>query len=378
MCNSVHERMRNLGITTELLKSATGGARRLMVILLLGVCGSQLAVANPLERHMQRMLVADGEQWRTPNPGFDPEQGGPAAFGLAFELSPDRSHVTGRLTGIHDDGRQALYWSLLAFYNPVTEKVITRQIGWDGAHLFAEVPVQDGPVQIIDMIHYKADGTLAYSRHENRFESEDEHSSDVLEPDGKGGWQQVQSWQWERHHLAGKGASPGKPATPTQLAPALDKHAGFLLAGSGRWRAPNPAYASGGDMESAYEMAFRPGPHGQHIIGEIVSVYADGREQKDWSMYFTYNPVTQQVMQEQTGASGVYFLGELDKLDNGRHTQSGTVFLPNGQARSVRDEVEIIDASHYISHVFERAGDGSWQKKREWTWTLQPVGGKHD
>lgn len=324
--------------------------------------------ASPLQQHMQRMLT-DGDQWRTPNPGYEPEKGGPQAFGLTFELADDGSHVTGDLTGIHADGRESLYWTLLAFYNPVTMKVVVQQIGGNGTLMRGDVDRQPGPLQIVDMVEYAASGEMRISRHENRFETENTHVSDVLEPDGNGGWKQTQTWAWTRHRL------PDGPrsVTPTggELSAALEPHAGYLVAGSGRWRTPNPEYEPGGTAEHFYGMNYRVGPHGQHVVGEIVSIYDDGRETRDWSLYMTWNPVTHRAWMEQTGASGVYFRGELAELDNGRRTQTGVIYAPNGMARSVRDEVEIIDDETFVSHVFERADDGSWQKRREWTWVRE-------
>lgn len=326
------------------------------------------AAETPLMQHMQRILT-DGDQWRTPNPGYDPEQGGPESFGLTFELAPDGSHATGQLTGIHADGRQAVYWTLLALYNPVTEKVVIQQIGWNGAYLRGEVPLQPGPVQIVDMIQFGVDGKLSYSRHENHFEAPDRHVSLVLEPDGQGAWHQKQRWEWARYpHPGERQSSRAGTALVTGLAEAV----GHLLEGSGRWRAPNPAYEPGGTEEQYYGMNFRVGPHGQHVIGEIVSVFADGRVEQDWTMYITHNPVTGKTWMEQTGRSGVYFRGQLEKPGKGRRVHGGIVYLPNGQANSVRDEIEIINDGQYKSHVFERAADGSWEKAREWTWTRLP------
>lgn len=345
-------------------------------ILLFACCAPAMA-GTPLARHMQ-LMATDGDQWVTPNPGYDPDQGGPKDFGLTFEVAPDGAHATGQLAGITADGRRAIYWTLIALYNPVTEKVVTQQIGWDGALLYGEVPLQPGAKQIIDMLHHKADGSLSYSRHELLFDSGDRHSALVHEPDGAGGWKQTQRWEWVRQDMPAQETSSKARSTRSDLAPVLAEHVGFWLEGSGRWRAPNPDYEPDGTAEQFYGMNFRTGPHGQHVVGEIVSIFADGREQKDWSMYVTYNPVTQIVAQEQTGVSGIYFRGELGKLDNGRHTQSGVIYLPNGQAKSVRDEIEIIDDKRYRSHVFERTADGAWTKVREWLWTRQPEAGSQD
>lgn len=344
---------------------------RLLSFVLVCIAAPMVAaddpVRTPLQRHMQHMHNA-GDQWRTANPDFDPAQGGPIEYGLRFVLAPDGSHVTGNLTGIFEDGREALYWSLLSLYNPVTEKVITKQIGWDGTLLHGDVPLQEGRLQIIDMLQYGADGSVSISRHENRYQSNGEHSSVVLEPDGKGGWAEKQSWTWRRQ--AAGDFNPEPSGTPGAIA----EHAGFLLAGSGRWRAPNPDYTTGSEDEQFYGMNYRWGPHRQHVVGEIVSIYADGREAMDWSLFMTWNPVTGQAVLEQTGANGVYFRGELGKTKDGRHKQQGLIYLPNGEVKSVRDEIEVLDSRRYRSHVFERDQNGGWKKVRVWTWTRQAAG----
>ncbi len=357
------------------MKNTKTASRLCRVVVLLAVTGGADAQAqaqpeSPLQKHMQRMLNHD-DQWRTPNPGYDADNAAPEAFGLKWYLAPDGSHVTGHLTGIHADGREALYWTLLVLYNPVTRKVVTQQIGWDGTLLFGEVDVQPGPVQLIEMMHYPATGKVSISRHENRFAGTDTHLSLVLEPDDQGEWKQTQSWEWTRHRSTGEAVSAFPAAAAEKISAGLAEHAGFLLAGSGQWRAPNPAYEAGSETEQFYGMNYRPGPHGQHIVGEIVSIFDDGRQTRDWTLYLTYNPITRKAWLEQTGAGGVYFRGELRKTPHGRHSQTGVVYLPNGQARAVRDEIEIIDDKTYRAHVFEGAPAGGWTKVREWTWTLQ-------
>lgn len=326
--------------------------------------------AGELATHMQRMLT-DGDHWRTPNPDYDPTAGGPLAFGLRFGLAPDGSHATGTLSGIFADGREATYWSLLAFYNPVTQKVVTKQVGWNGALLEGAVPVQGGPVQIVDMIHYNPDGSLMTSRHENRFRDDGSHVSLVHEPDQKGGWAQKQSWTWQRHDDVDGAADAPAKAAPTPGA--LAQSAGFLVEGDGRWRAENPDYDPDGDAGRYYGMNFRWGPHGQHIVGEIISIFDDGTTEKHWSLYLTYNPVTHTAILEQTGASGVYFRGEMRVDGDDRRTQTGLVYLPNGNARSVRDEIDIVDDRTYVSRVFERDEAGGWRLARTWTWRRQEI-----
>lgn len=342
---------------------------KLTGLLVFLTCGLTAAYAEPatvLAKHMQYMLT-DGDQWRTPNPDYDPERGGPHAFGLRFELAPDGTHVTGNLTGLFEDDKEVVYWSLLALYNPVTGKVVTQQIGWDGTLLYGEVPPQPGTTQIVDMISYGADGKMSISRHQNNFKGRNAHSSVVFERDAEGVWKQAQDFIWIRHPAKDL-ALPQTRADSAAVTTALGEHVGFLMTGSGQWRSPNPAYQPGKDIEQFYGMNYRWGPNRQHIVGEIVSYFDDGRERKEWTLFITHNPVTGIAYLEQTGAGGVYFRGELGTAANGRHSQTGLIYMPNGTVKSVRDEIEIIDDSSYISHVFERDEKGTWTQVREWTW----------
>lgn len=341
-------------------------ARNIVVPCLLLACMAASAAPSALKEHM-RPMITDGDMWRTPNPAYEDGTDGPQWFGLTFDLSPDGSHVTGRLTGVHPDGRQAVYWSLLAFYNPVTQRVVTQQIGWDGTLLYGDVPVQTGPVQIVDMISYRANGTMSISRHENRFSDPDTHTSVVFEKGPDNEWQRSQAFEWSRHRLE---AQPPRQSAPVNKADrSFDSHVGFLLAGSGKWRAPNPDYDPEGEEEQFYGMNYSWGPHRRHVIGEIVSIFADGRSERDWSFYITHNPVTGTTHMDQTGARGVYFRGEFETLDEISHAQQGLIYMPNGTVKSVRDEVKIIDDNTYEAHVFERGADGSWKKVRQWTWS---------
>lgn len=332
----------------------------------LGIAGVAIGAENTLQQHMQHMLN-NGDQWRTPNPGHESGDNSPSFYGLTFLLSHDGSHATGKLTGVYPDGREAVYWSLLALYNPVTERVVTQQIGWDGTLIYGEVPVQTGPVQIVDMISYGADGTMSISRHENRFVGSDKHTSLVFARGPNNDWEQKQTFEWTRHGVEKKPDNNNAPAESGHES--FDPHVDFLLTGSGQWRAPNPDYKPGGDVEQFYGMNYRWGPHRRYVIGEIVSIYSDGRTEKDWSLYITHNPVTGKTYIEQTGARGVYFRGEFEMIDKNRHAQQGLIYLPNGTVKSVRDQVTITGDRTYKAEVFERDTDGSWKQARKWTWT---------
>lgn len=324
-----------------------------------------IAASGAFQAHMANMLT-DGDEWYTPNPDYSAGEDVPAEYGLRMELSEDRTHVVGVMEGIYADGRRTPYWTLLALYNPITEKVITLQIGWDGSLVRGEVPVQVGDEQTIDTILYGSQGNLKSTRHVQRFAG-DHHQSLVYERNEQGEWALLQTWEWKRRALdVAPEPIAGKP--PTKEDDPLLRDVGYLLSGSGRWRTDNINYEEGGDMPRQFDMNYRWGPYGRHVIGEIVSIYADGRMEKDWTQFITHNPVTGQSYMEQTGGKGVYFRGELSHGENGHHIQKGLIYMPSGRVKPVRDEDELIDENTRFTHVYERDESGEWDKVRLWKW----------
>ncbi len=334
---------------------------------LLGATAVGEVADNPLKAHLAPMLTTDDE-WRTPNPDYEPGENRPKEFAIQLRLQPDGKHALGELMGVYEDGRRVTYWSMIAMYNPVTEKIVTQQVGWDGTLAYGENDVRSGDTEIIDMIQYSVDGTMSINRHEATHVGEDVRKSDVFVRDANGDWSLEAQWTWRRV----PGAKPGS-AAGEYSAGALGDIVGYLVTGSGHWRAPNPEYVPGTDEARSFGMNFRWGQRKRFLVGEIVSIAEDGRSSKDWSLYVTYNPVTGRAHLYQTGANGVYFRGELGTTQSGMHSQTGLVYLPDGNVKSVRDEVEIPNEDTRVSHVFERDDAGGWQKVRQWTWVQVPA-----
>lgn len=322
--------------------------------------------AEVLRQHMQH-IVNTADEWRTANPAYTDGSDIPAEFGLRFVLADDGSHATGELRGLYSNGKSALYWTLMTFYNPATEKIIVQQVGWDGTLIRGETEPQTGSTQTIDAIEYGSNGTMKIVRHVQTYDH-DQHTSSVYERNANGQWHQVSEWLWRRHPLDQPVPLPASkpPAQPTPL----HKVAGHLVAGSGQWRVRNPD-----DDPSApthFGMNYRWGPYGQYLVGEIISIYRDGRIEKDWSKYLTYNPVTGIAYLEQTNDSATYFRGELTPLGDNAAWHTGIVYKPDGTAISVRDKVLATDPNSFVSVVFERDQAGQWQADRQWHWELQP------
>lgn len=126
---------------------------------------------TPLEIHMGHLLHGSGE-WRTPNEDYNPEDpNGIAQYGADYRLAADRSHVIAEVTGVTEDGRRAVFWTIYFFYNPVTEEVVSAQIGWNGTLLegreaFDADGVAFGETQRFDQLHFNFDGTVSISRHD--------------------------------------------------------------------------------------------------------------------------------------------------------------------------------------------------------------------
>lgn len=354
-------------------RPAAAAQTAILVLLLsvsptLGAGQEPTAPQHPLLMHMDKTLTGDESQWRTPNPDHQEGARGPSEFGLRFRMEPDGRHATGELTGIFEDGREVVYWSMLVFYNPVTEKIIAQQIGWDGSLVRGEIPVQPGERQTIDQTMYGASGAMKRARHQMHFVDADTHTADVYEYGRDGEWQLQRQWRWQRHATPDAGRPQGPPSSPTGATSKLAPHVAHLLSGSGRWRADNPDYESNGDEPRQYGMNYRWGPHRQHVVAEIVSLYDDGRQEKEWSLYITHNPVTGGTALEQTGRVGLYFRGELGTEASGHHVENGLIYLPNGMVKSVRDRNVMLDADTRRAHVYERDASGGWKQVREWTW----------
>ena len=325
---------------------------------------AQEVTPGPIAQHMQHILTGE-RQWRTPNPDYKAGEQTAREFGLRFRLAPDGNHVTGDLTGIYENGREVRYWTLYSFFNPVTQKVIAQQIGGDGTYLYGERDPGKGKREILDMLLYGADGKMKIIRHDTLFVDADTQESDVYERDAQGGWKLMRQWVWRMHDAP---LAEDNPPARNRRPAFIEKYAGHFLTGSGEWRAPNPDFKRGGPEPEQFGINYKWGPYKQHVIAEIISIYEGGRVEKDWSLYFIANPVTEKAYIFQTGKSGVYFQGEMGTDENGRHTQTGLIYIPNGTVISVRDETDSIDDNTHVSHVFERDETGGWKKVREWTW----------
>lgn len=338
-------------------------------LLIATLSWSGVTLANrSFHEHMAGILTGDGE-WRTPNPDYEAGQPRPEHFVIRMRLSDDGSHARGALLGLYDDGRMALYWTLFAMFNPVSKKVVVQQIGWDGSLSRGEVALQPGNRQIVDMIEYGAGGSMKMVRHDTVATPRQVRESKVYERNSEGRWELQREWRWD---YVADVESLELPETAIAPSTELQRQMGKLLAGSGQWRAPNPAAAEDASAATHYGMNYRWGAYGKFVDAEIVSVFADGRIVHEWQLLVTLNPITGLTHIEQTGGSGVYFRGEVGVMDNGGHSTEGIVYLPNGTMKSVRDEDTFNDSKTRIARVFERGESGDWTRVRQWTWSLQP------
>lgn len=154
-----------------------------------------------LAAHMAFLLEGSG-QWRSPNPDY--EEGNefrPVQYGVNWRWADDGQHLIGEVTGIYESGRVARYHTMYAFLNPVTDRVVTQQVSWDGTFTAGEQvlrtdPMQAGDVVNVDMIEYAADGQAKITRHRGEFIDARTHRMDVYERDETGEWSLVREWVW--------------------------------------------------------------------------------------------------------------------------------------------------------------------------------------
>jgi hypothetical protein len=156
---------------------------------------------NALAVHMSHLLEGSAE-WRSPNPDHQAgSANSPAQFGVNWRWGSNGQHLVGEVTGIYEDGRVARYQSLYAFLNPVTDRVVTQQVGWDGTfhagdHVLRTEPLAAGDTENVDMIAFTPDGTAKITRHRAEIIDAETHRMDVYERNESGEWTLLREWVW--------------------------------------------------------------------------------------------------------------------------------------------------------------------------------------
>lgn len=148
----------------------------------------------PLERHLAHLLTGSG-QWRTPNEDYDPEDpNGMSHYGADYRMSGDGSHAIAEITGVTPDGRRAVFWTIYFFYNPVTEEVVSAQIGWNGTYMEGrqrvhEAALTTGGREVFDQLMFARDGTVRITRHELVSTGPDTHTTQTYDRGEGGAWE---------------------------------------------------------------------------------------------------------------------------------------------------------------------------------------------
>ncbi len=159
---------------------------------------------NPLASHMAHMMEGSGD-WRTPNPDHDPKnKKSPVEFSVQWKWGPNKKHIVGELTGVFENGTTAQYQSMYTIYNPVTQRVIMQQVGWNGTYMLGDasvrmVPLSIGDSENVDMTAYAPDGTAKHTRHKATIVDRNTHQIDLYEKDENGVWLLKREWTWRLH-----------------------------------------------------------------------------------------------------------------------------------------------------------------------------------
>ena len=153
----------------------------------------------------------------------------------------------------------------------------------------------------------------------------------------------------------------------------LEVEKGYLLSGSGKWRAPNPDYEPGGQQPKQFGINYRWGPHKKHIIGEIIGVVDEEKGKAVYaSVYIMYNPVTEDIDVNLVGWDGAYGPAKERRIDDKNRIVEALLFQPNGVVKANRHTYELIDENTYIIRVLEPNDEGTWTRVREETWRQLP------
>lgn len=152
-------------------------------------------------------------KWRAPNPGYDSEYTGKPAtasfksYGINWRWNPKLKYMFGEITGVMADGAETRFWTMFAFYNPVTKQVLFQQIGRNGAFISTESPARSEPLEFgeterLDATEYHPDGQIIHSRHENVFHEDGTHTSHVFQRNEAGKWVLKNQWTWKLTSIA--------------------------------------------------------------------------------------------------------------------------------------------------------------------------------
>lgn len=158
----------------------------------------------------------------------------------------------------------------------------------------------------------------------------------------------------------------------------LEVHFHHMLQGSGQWRTPADDIDPGDpnavvQFGSDYTLA----PDRSHVIAQIIGLTEDGRRAVYWTIYFFYNPVTDEVVSAQTGWSGAYLEGREPVLEaplasGDAHIFDQTHYLPDGTASVHRHEVVVVDDRTHTTQTYSQTEAGDWEPNNFRTWTRVP------
>ena len=109
--------------------------------------------------------------------------------------------MIGEIIGVTADGETFKFWQMYAFYNPVTGRVISQQIGRNGVFSVGDEQVLSkaspyGVATNLDAIEYTPNGEMKITRHSNTFVDECTQLSDVYERGETGEWELERQWRW--------------------------------------------------------------------------------------------------------------------------------------------------------------------------------------
>ena len=157
-------------------------------------------------------------------------------------------------------------------------------------------------------------------------------------------------------------------------------HMQHWLAGSGQWRTPNPNYDPDaepmtGPWIKEFGVNWKWAPNGQHLVGELLSIPANGEPIESWAMYTFHIPATDRVLNIQVGRNGDYVSAEeelrLEATPYGEpEVLDGVLYSPNGSMTLSRHSNVFTDMHTQLSDVYEKDESGKWALARTWRWTL--------
>lgn len=172
-----------------------------------------------------------------------------------------------------------------------------------------------------------------------------------------------------------KVASSGQSVS-TGMPKWLADHFAFMTAGSGRWIADNTKFRTENEPFEKYGTEWKWGLGKRSITGRLFALNGGKEAGEFWEYRVFWHPKEKRAVFEQFGATGVFGIGEMRRVELGGGKSELNVemifYSPDGS--SWHDLHKLTEAPNEHTTRSFNLQNGSWQPRRTYLWRLEQPG----